>query len=133
MYWSSEAGLCLDLIADAMPVNRFQQILSYIHFVDNFSHDPENAYKFIKVRPVLDALKETFHSAVDPEEFHLIDKQMIPCTGRLSVKQYVPKKPKRWGVKLWVRAGSSGLSGSSWGPRSDQSVWNGWRRSHAPL
>ena len=87
MYWSSEAGLCLDLIADAMSVNRFEPILSYIHFVNNFSHDPENADKFLKVRPVLDAHKETFRSAVDPEEFQSIDEQMILYKGRLSVKQ----------------------------------------------
>ena len=108
MYWSSEAGLRLDLIADAMPVNRFEQILSYIHFVGNFSHDPENVDKFSKVRPVFDALKETFRSTVDPEEFQSIDKQMIPYKGRLSVKQHITKKPKPWGVKVWVRAGSSG-------------------------
>ncbi|KAL7848802.1 hypothetical protein SRHO_G00204250 [Serrasalmus rhombeus] len=33
---------------------------------------------------------------------------MIPYKGHLSIKQYVPKKPKPWGIKVWVRAGSSG-------------------------
>ncbi|KAK0136549.1 PiggyBac transposable element-derived protein 3 [Merluccius polli] len=108
MYWSSETGLRLDLISDAMPVNRFEQILSYMHFVDNYSLDPENADRFAKVRPVLDGLKKTFHSALDPEEFQSVDEMMIPYKGRLSIKQYIPKKPKPWGVKVWVRAGSSG-------------------------
>ena len=35
MYGSSEEGLHLDWIANAMPVNRFEEILRYIHFVDN--------------------------------------------------------------------------------------------------
>uniref|UniRef100_A0AAR2KQS2 PiggyBac transposable element-derived protein domain-containing protein n=1 Tax=Pygocentrus nattereri TaxID=42514 RepID=A0AAR2KQS2_PYGNA len=108
MYWSSETGLRLELIADAMPVNRFEQILSYMHFVDNYSLDPKNADRFVKIRPVLDALKETFPSALDPEEFQSVDEMMIPYKGRLSIKQYVPKKPKPWGIKVWVRAGSSG-------------------------
>ncbi|KAG7236450.1 hypothetical protein INR49_000928 [Caranx melampygus] len=108
MYWSSETGLHLELIADAMPVNRCEQILSYMHFVDNYSLDPENADRFVKIRPVLDALKETFRSALDPEEFQSVDEMMIPYKGRLSIKQYVPKKPKPWGIKVWLRAGSSG-------------------------
>ncbi|KAL7870423.1 hypothetical protein SRHO_G00079200 [Serrasalmus rhombeus] len=79
-----------------------------MHFVDNYSLDPKNADRFVKIRPVLDALKETFQSALDAEEFQSVDEMMIPYKGHLSIKQYVPKKPKPWGIKVWVRAGSSG-------------------------
>uniref|UniRef100_A0A3B4VGZ0 PiggyBac transposable element-derived protein domain-containing protein n=1 Tax=Seriola dumerili TaxID=41447 RepID=A0A3B4VGZ0_SERDU len=108
MYWSSEQGLRLDLVADAMPVNRFEKIMRYVHFVDNYSIDPENADKFVKIRPFLNALQGTFSASLDPEEYQSVDEMMIPFKGRLSIKQYVPKKPKPWGVKVWVRAGSSG-------------------------
>lgn len=108
MYWSSDAGLRFDLIANAMSVNRFGQILRYIHFVDNYSKKPGEADKLFKIRPVLESLKKSFHSAVDPEEFQSIDEQIIPFKGKLSIKQYIPKKPKPWGVKVWVRAGTSG-------------------------
>lgn len=57
---------------------------------------------------MLDTLKTTFRSAVDPEEFQSIVEQIIPFKRRLSLKQYIPKKLKPWGVKVWVRAGSSG-------------------------
>lgn len=57
MYWSTEEGLCLDVIANAMPVNRFKQILRYNHFVDNYIQEPGNADKLFKIRPVLDALE----------------------------------------------------------------------------
>ncbi|KAK0142248.1 PiggyBac transposable element-derived protein 3 [Merluccius polli] len=124
MYWSSETGLRLDLISDAMPVNRFEQILSYMHFVDNYSLDPENADRFAKVRPVLDGLKKTFHSALDPEEFQSVDEMMIPYKGRLSIKQYIPKKPQALGSEsvgasriLWVHVQLRTLSRSSWGTR----------------
>ncbi|XP_048106446.1 piggyBac transposable element-derived protein 2 [Alosa alosa] len=108
MYWSSEDGLRLGIIADAMSVNRFEQILSYLHFVDNYTYEPENTDRLFKVRPVLSTLQKTFLATADPEEFHSIDEQMIPFKGQLSIKQYIPKKPKPWGVKVWVRAGSSG-------------------------
>ena len=56
IYWSSEEGLRLELIANAMPVIKFEQILRYIHFLNNYSQEPENADKLFKIRPVLDAL-----------------------------------------------------------------------------
>lgn len=60
------------------------------------------------MRPVIDALNEAFCSAVDCEEYQSVDEMVIPFKGRSSIKQYLPSKPKRWGFKLWVRAGVSG-------------------------
>lgn len=108
MYWSSEDGLCLGIIANAMSVNRYEQILRYLHFVDNLSYQPANTDMLFKIRPLLSALQETFKAAADPEEIQSVDEQIIPFKGLLSIKQYIPKKPKPWGVKVWVRAGTSG-------------------------
>ena len=36
-----------------------------------------------------------------------IDEQMIGTKGRLSFLHYMPKKPQKWGIKLWVLADSS--------------------------
>ncbi|XP_014865728.1 PREDICTED: piggyBac transposable element-derived protein 2-like, partial [Poecilia mexicana] len=108
MYWSSEYWLRLGIIADAMSVNRCEQILSYLHFVDNYTYQPANTDRLFKIAPVLSTLQKTFLAAANPEEFQSIDEQIIPFKGQLSIKQYIPKKPKPWGVKVWVRAGSSG-------------------------
>ena len=35
-----------------------------------------------------------------------IDEQMLETKARISFLQYLPKKPKKWGVKLWVLADS---------------------------
>ena len=44
---------------------------------------------------------------MEPEEFHSIDQQIIPCkTKRSKIRQYNPKKPH---IKNVVRAGASGL------------------------
>ncbi|XP_039290397.1 piggyBac transposable element-derived protein 3 [Nilaparvata lugens] len=107
-YWSQQAGLRMDLIADAISVNRFEEIRQYLHFIDSNSIPANNTDKAIRVRPILDKLHENFHAAVDAEECHSVDEMMIPFKGRSSLKQYLPRKPKRWGYKMWVRAGISG-------------------------
>lgn len=107
-YWSEQSGLRMDLIADTMSVNRFEEIRRYLHFVDTSSIPQDNRDKAIRIRPILNKLHETFHNAVEPEECHSVDEMMIPFKGRSSLKQYLPKKPKKWGYKMWVRAGISG-------------------------
>ncbi|KAM3605588.1 uncharacterized protein V6R79_001447 [Siganus canaliculatus] len=79
---------------------RFEKIMRYVHFVDNFSVDPKNGDKFVKIRAFLNALQGTFSASLNPEEHQSVDEMMIPFKGRLSIKQYVPKKPKPWGVMV---------------------------------
>lgn len=109
IYWLSGKGLCLDLIANAMPA-RYDQILrdQILHFVDNYSNDLRNTDKLFKIIPVLDTFQKTYCAAVDTEEFQSVDEQIIPFKGHLSIKHYNSKKPKPWGLKVWVRASSSG-------------------------
>ncbi|XP_063818872.1 piggyBac transposable element-derived protein 2-like [Pseudophryne corroboree] len=114
MYWSSNEGLRFDLIANAMPVYRFEEILRYLHFVDNFAQQPGNKDKLCKIRPVLDKLEASFSGAVDPEEFQSVDEQIIPFKVHQSIGQSIgqsiPKRSKPLGLKMWVRAGTSGYT-----------------------
>lgn len=107
-YWSTESGLRMDLVADSMPVNRFEEIRRFLHFKDNSDTLSFQNDRVAGMRPVIDALNEAFCSAVDPEEYQSVDEMVIPFKGRSSIKQYLPSKPKRWGFKVWVRAGVSG-------------------------
>lgn len=62
--------------------------------MDNYTYQPANTDRLFKVRPVLSTRQKTFLAAADPEEFQSIDEQIIPFKGLLSIKQYIPKKPK---------------------------------------
>ena len=91
-----------------MSVHRFEEIRRYLHFIDNLSIPKDNTDRLIKIRPFLTKLHETFHDAATPEESQSIDEMMIPFKGRSGLKQYIKSKPKKWGFKMWVRAGVSG-------------------------
>lgn len=105
LYWSSDDGLRMNLIAN-LSINRYELILRYLHFVNNI--DKDNTDKLQKIRPFLDKVQRNFISSLDPEEFQAIDEQIVPLKGRFGVKQYLPNKPQKWGIKIWVRAGVSG-------------------------
>ncbi|KRX55395.1 PiggyBac transposable element-derived protein 3 [Trichinella sp. T9] len=87
MYWSTE--LRCDAIADAMSRNRFREVLRYLHFNDNSEAvlDRESPHydRLFKIRPLIESIR------------------------RNELKQYIPKKPKKWGIKVNARTGMSGL------------------------
>ncbi|XP_065584326.1 piggyBac transposable element-derived protein 3-like [Artemia franciscana] len=98
MHW--EAATRYPQIADKMGRQRFDKIKRFLHFNDNSKAKKpgEQGFdKLYKIRPVLGHIRSKFLE-VTPEEHHSIDEQMIPFKGRSSLRQYLPKKPTKWGM-----------------------------------
>jgi len=109
MYWA--AGTRIDAIAETMSRNRFEEILHTLHFNDNTQQKEigeEGFNRLFKLAPVLDHFRKAFKGAVLPETSQAIDEMIIPFKGKHGLKMYMPKKPIKWGYKLWCRAGISG-------------------------
>ena len=85
----------------------------FVHFNDNAkqvtNRDDPNYDWYYKVRPLLISLRDACLN-VEPEEKMSVDEQMIPYKGKNSLRQYLPKKPKKWGFKVLARCGVSGLT-----------------------
>ena len=95
LYWNQ--SFRQEAIAEVMPKNRFYQLLSNLHFVNNLEIDKTD--KLAKVRPVINAVRDECVK-VEPEEYHSIDEQNIPSKTKYSViRQYNPKKPKKMGIQ----------------------------------
>ena len=88
-----------------MSRNRYRQILRYIHVVDNTSAltrtDP-NYDRLWKVRPLIDLLPHTCAEMYNPGQQLSIDESMIGTKCRISFIQYLPAKPTKWGIKVWM-------------------------------
>ena len=100
MYWSLDADLRNDAIADAMTRDRFDEIMRYMHLSDNNNLDATD--KFSKVRPLLAMLNERFLLYFVKERNLSIDESMIPYYGRHGAKQFIRGKPIRFGFKMWA-------------------------------
>lgn len=53
---------------------------------------------------MLDVISRTFSNEYRPSKFVSIDEAMVKYKGRLGFKQYMPMKPVKRGIKVWVRA-----------------------------
>jgi Transposase IS4 len=108
-YWENETRY--PPVADTISRNRFQKLLTVLHFVDNFSvpGDVKSSDRLWKLRPWLESFRQNcLH--VTPDEMNSIDEMMVPYKGRTSgIKQYMRGKPHAWGFKIWARTSVSGM------------------------
>ena len=93
-------------IKSLMSRKRWETIKANLHLVDNANLNAND--KLAKVRLLIDHLQKAFREI--PKEEHLcVDEQMVPFKGASSLKQYIPKKPTKWGYKMFLLAGKDGL------------------------
>ncbi|XP_070691520.1 piggyBac transposable element-derived protein 3-like [Pempheris klunzingeri] len=106
MYWSSECRVVQ--VADVMSRDRWGEIKKFIHFNDNSSMAANSDDKLFKIRPIVDSLLQKFQ-VLPQDQMLCVDEQMVPFKGRSSLKQYIPKKPHKWGYKIFVLCDTKGL------------------------
>ena len=109
-YWKKDSRLRYSPIADRISRDRYRELARYLHFVNNDTIQPRgspNYDKLGKVRPVIKFLSDRFSAVYEPGRDLAVDEAMIKFQGRSSLKQYMPMKPVKRGIKVWVLADSS--------------------------
>jgi hypothetical protein len=81
---------------------RFEQILRAVHFVNLNDPNLNKTDRFHKLGIILPQILTNFRRVVAPGEFLTLDEQLMPYKGKLSIKQYNPKKRGRFGVKSFI-------------------------------
>ena len=107
-FWESDTRY--PHVADVMARDRFEALASNLHFVKNgdITEADRNKDRMWKLRPWLNGLKQSM-AKIQPERHDSVDEIMVPFKGRSVLKQYIRGKPHPWGIKLWGRAGASGM------------------------
>ncbi|KAG5864302.1 hypothetical protein JTB14_002779 [Gonioctena quinquepunctata] len=99
MYWEKFFGIGIFL--ENMSRDRFFQLRSSLHLLNNLEK-PENCVdKLYKVRPLIDVIRKRCLELQLEEEL-CVDEQIVPFTGTFAIKQYVKGKPCPWGLKLFI-------------------------------
>ncbi|KAK0151520.1 Valine--tRNA ligase [Merluccius polli] len=100
MYWETETRY--SPVADVMPRNRFQSLLTSLHFVNNMTvSETEKKDKLWKLRPWLDSFREKCLQVV-PEEHNSVDEMMIPFKDTL-VSSFAGPEPVQK-IQRWDKA-----------------------------
>ena len=109
MYWSEDQFFGNFGKADVMTRGRFDKLCQYFHVNDRtgYDHRDPNRDKLQLVRSVLDVVSCTCFDSYVAHKENSIDEAMIKFRGTLAFRQYLPAKPTKYGIKVWVRADST--------------------------
>lgn len=102
MYWSKNKSLRNETIATAISRDRFMLLHSKLYF--NHPSKPNGAEKTYYTRELISCLVYTFNRYRAEASHQSIDEFMVKFKGRTSMKQYVPIKPVKVGMKGYCRA-----------------------------
>lgn len=106
-YWCTNVILSTPWFSSIMPRDRFFTILRCLHLVDSSQQKKAGEPGFdalYKVRPLIDHFSAVFPIYYQPNREVSIDEMMIGTRCRVSFLQFMPKKPCRFGLKVWVLA-----------------------------
>ena len=106
-YWSTVEIFQTPWFPAIMSRDRFFFLLRCLHLVNSTEQKKKGEIGYdplFKVRPLIDHL-----SAVFPVYYHAgrelsVDEMMIGTRCRVSFLQYIPKKPTKFGIKVWVNS-----------------------------
>lgn len=103
-YWSKNESMGNSVIKSAIGRDRCTFLMSKMYFTD--PKRPDNSSKTYYVDDVLECLKIKFQAARTESSYQSIDESMVKFKGRSSLKQFIPNKPIKRGIKLWERCDS---------------------------
>ena len=115
MYWSSNPMLATPYIRRIMTIDRFLILMRCLHFVDNTTlpqAETKAEKSFNKIKLFFEAVVSRFSIVYTPEQNIAIDESLLLWKGRLAMKQYIPLKRARFGLKSYLLCESG--SGYMW-------------------
>lgn len=100
--WATD-GTGMDIFRKTMSKNRFLFLLRCLRF-DNI-HDRQSRRLLDKLAPIRELFEkfvQNCQKAYTIGEYVTIDEKLEPFRGRCSFKQYMPKKPAKYGIKIFA-------------------------------
>ena len=110
LYWTRDYILQTPIFHETFSLKRFQLLLRYLHFVNDEAADSNDRLR--KIRPLLEMLRTSFRKTYMPEQNISVDESLMLFKGRLLMKQYIPLKRARFGIKIFFVCESK--SGYAW-------------------
>lgn len=85
-----------------MSLQRFQTINQCIRFDDKEIRMTQERDKFGPIRNVFNRWVQRVRAFYVPGNCVTVDEQLLPFRGRCPFIQYIPSKPAKYGIKIWI-------------------------------
>jgi hypothetical protein len=83
--------------------SRFEKIISSLRFDDKTTREERKGKdKFAAIREVWSDFQDNLQKCFTPGSYVTIDEQLLSFKGKCPFRQYMPKKPDKYGLKFWL-------------------------------
>ena len=109
-YWSTLKQMHTHFYGETMTRDRFLHILRFLPFADN-SRRPDQGGEYDrqwKIRTVFDTLNQAYPKFYNPSEHLRVDEVILKFQDTVNFRQYIPKKRKGFGNKIYKLCDESG-------------------------
>jgi hypothetical protein len=100
-YWTKVEQLHFPFYGQTMARARYFHILRFLHFTDNRKLVDRKDDRLWKLQDLFEIIRTNFSKFYNPSEHLAIDEVIVKFKGRVLFKQYIPKKRKRFGIKMF--------------------------------
>lgn len=106
--WDGDIATKRPIFSATMSRNRFQELSHYLRF-DNKATRYERSLlrRDAAISEIATMLQSRFSQMYVPGESVTVDEQLVRFFGRCKFKVFMPSKPDKYGVKIWVLAEAS--------------------------
>ena len=105
--YCSDPNLARPIFKATLPRDRFKIILRYLRFDDFRTRIPRVINdRLAPIREILELINGSFKESYIPNTFLTVDEHLCKYRGRCPFKQYIPSKPHRYGIKMFIVADS---------------------------
>jgi hypothetical protein len=98
--WCESSVFFFKFAQITMARRRFQLITQNISFDDIRTRQSRKSSKFHKMEEIFNMFKKNIKLVV-PSSNLCVDEELYAFRGRCPFRQYMPKKPNRYGIKYW--------------------------------
>jgi len=90
---------------------RYYHILRFLHFTDDNRNGVDRTDdRLWKIRDLFEIIRMNFSKFYNPSEYLAVDEVIVKFKGRIVFKQYVPKKHKCFGIKMFKLCDPTGYT-----------------------
>ncbi|XP_039467124.1 piggyBac transposable element-derived protein 4-like [Oreochromis aureus] len=98
--WSEKSGRVI--FRATMSEKRFRYITRAVRFDDRLARPRHCDDKLGPFRKIWDMWTHRLQMMFCPNKEICVDEQLVPFKGRCAFRQYMPKKPAKYGLKVWA-------------------------------
>ncbi|XP_028432779.1 piggyBac transposable element-derived protein 4-like [Perca flavescens] len=101
--WDNRSGRAI--FRATMSLSRFHEISRALRFDDKLQRPAcHREDKLAPIRSLWEMWMHRLPLLFNPGKDDTVDEQLVPFKGSCSFRQYMPKKPAKYGLKIWVTA-----------------------------